>query len=535
MTNRRWLLSREFAARSQAQAVAFDRKRLQTQVRAQMQLEEIVAALASPLAAAVFIAAGRAFALKRELDAVHRVIAGGTGTGKSTLIRSDRVQSVITSARAVVEAVRRRHGDLDAAAPELELVLIDPKDDGPMWKATFAAAARLESPEVRRVLHRAFLSIEWQRDRVTPRPLLVRHPEVSVEFQSELTVAIIVLTSPADWSATTEALLFQVVRLLYYRGFPFDLVVIRVLLTVAAFRLSILDGLPSDLRDYFGRLQENAAAQTIAALLRRLQILLSYPEVRAMLSLPASAAVDASWKPRRIVIADCGTRTLPPTIGHAQANALITEVGLTAGTRDRSIEKVVFVEEAAYVLSQSIALLSRFLNVLRLLRSTRTSVWFAVQTLQRLPASAVEEILTNVGTVIAFQSRDDIANMLFPHLYIDASDVRRESERRAAFVSELASLPQREAILWVKGHPAFRTRIADAPDPATQSGIPHDELVQMFDEELAAGSTISIEAADRLLDAWRAEHLPTARIPRADAAAESKPSIRSIFGMENEP
>jgi len=527
--------SKAFAARAQAQAMAFESRRIEPdeRVAARATMEEIIDAISDPLARAIFIAAGRTFALKREFESLHKLIAGGTGSGKSTYVRLLLTARVMESAMRVATRWRSARSDLDSALLDTETLIIDPKDDAPRFKMAFAAAYRLLPPDARRVLRGSFLSIEVRSDRVTPRPLLTRQHGVSVEFQAQLTTDILILTSPADFSATMQALLYQLLRLLLYAypDAPLDPITCHVILSDAPYRMTMLPRLPADLADYFGRLQENASPQTIAALLRRLQILLSYPEIRAMLGLPAGTRV--AGKTRRITIADCGTTLLPPSIGLALANLLVTEVGLVAGTRDRSVEKVVFLDEAAYVLSQLPSLLARFLNVLRVLRSSNTSFWFAVQSLQSLPAFAVEEILTNVGQTVAFQSRDDIASILAPHLYVAPGDQRREHERRSAFVRDLASLAPREAVLWVKGHDAIRTRVAEFADPVTSSGVPARELLDLFDTELAAGSTIPIATADHILAEWRASHLPPHRTPRTTTAERrvDTPSIRSIFGL----
>jgi hypothetical protein len=530
---------KSFAARAQAQAMAFERMRAQPhpEITTRATVDEIIHAISDPRLAAIFTAAGRAFALKRETERLHKLIVGGTGSGKSTYVRLLLTARTMESALRVATARRSARSDLDGALLDIEAIAIDPKDDAGRIKMAFAAAYRMSPADAQRVLRGSFLAVEVRSDRVTPRPLLTRQRSVSVEFQAQLTTDILVLTSPADFSATVQALLFQLLRLLLhaYDDAPLDPIACHVLLTDAAYRHTLLHRCPADLANYFGRLQEHASPQTIAALLRRLQMLLSHTEIRAMLGSPGGTSVGG--KTRRITIADCGTTLLPPSVGLALANLLVTEVGLVAGTRDRSIEKTVFLDESTYVLSQLPSLLARFLNVLRVLRSSNTSFWFAAQSLQSLPAFAIEEILTNVGQVVAFQSRDDIAAILAPHEYVAPGDTRREHERRSAFMRDLTSLPPREAVLWVKGYDAFRTRIADVADPVKASGISERELLDIFDSELAAGSTITLEAADRLLAEWRVANLPASPIRTAAAATQrsgEKPSMRSIFGLEED-
>lgn len=503
--------SRAFQLQGERQAIAYERM-LRRAAAAGVSIHDLITILSDPRLVAIFIAAGKTFALKREFDRAHKLVVGTTGAGKSVYIRLAILIRVLESAMRAARCGR----DLDAATLDTETLIIDPKDDAPRFKAAFAAMYCNAPAEVQRVLAGSFRAIELARAGVTPYPLLRKPGDVSLEFAAELAADEIVVTSPAEWTATMRALLYQLLRLLLYLDWPFDIVAIRQVLRDRATRERLLERAPRDLRDFFGHM--DIAPQTVSAVLRRLEILLSYPEVRAMLSVPSTYSVPG--KQRRIVVADCGTQSLPPSIGLAVANLLVTEAGLQIGTRDRRIERVVFIDELAYILSQVASLLQRYLNVLRVARSSNTFFWAALQSMQGLPSAAVEEILTNVGQIVAFQSRDDVAAVLAPHIHAATPG----DTSRASFTRELASLPPREAFLWVKSHPAFRVRTVEYLDPARATGMSEGELIAIFDEVLSPHSRLPIGIVDAMLDSWRAEHLPN---PREGTGG---PSLDDLFG-----
>lgn len=475
----------------------------------------------------VFRVGDETFGLRTAILAQHLLAVGGTGTGKTSAIYALLLGFVW--AAAVARAVMRGNED---APLGVELLAIDPKDDTPRLKALFAALYLTAPASIQRVLRGAFSSIEWHRDRVTPRPLLIRRPAVSVEYQAELDVEIIVVTGRAAWTDSTRFVLFQVIRLLFYRSFPFDALTIRIILTDEAFRLTLLDGLPPDLADFFGRLTQIVAPQTIAAVIRRILIILSFPEVRAALSLPPTVLQLTRRAP--IVLAACGPGgALPHEIAYAQAHALIVDDSLETPTRNPRIPKIRLADEISTLGKHSPALIARYCENLRVERSAGVANWAATQSLDAIPSSAIEEIHTNTGWLLALRSREQFATLLYPHL-AGRPPHMSDHDGRTAFARELESLPPQEGVLWVKSAGALRVRVLDLIDPSVATGIPHDELLGVFDEVLAPGSTMPIPTAERLLVEWRAAHLPRPDAKPAGKRGAPTSSLRDLLGLDGD-
>lgn len=530
---RKWLRSivhhdRDLQRLAREQALSLRRRQQAHTTRDVPTLASVLSAIRDDSAAPVFRVGPETFGLRAAILAQHLLAVGGTGSGKTTVIYAVLVAMV----RAAATRTATSGADPETAGLGVEMLIIDPKDDIPRLKMLFAAMYLAAPPPTQRLLRGAFTAIEWHRDRVTAKPLVTRRAAVSVEYQAELITEIVVVTGPAEWTDGTRFLLFQIIRLLLYRELPFDAITIRVILTDEHYRLSLLDGLPVDLADYLGRLSQNVAAQTIAAFLRRVLMILSYPEVRATLSLPADAVRRSSTRPPSIVLASCGPGSaLPPSIAFAQAHAVVVDDTLQTSIRNPQVPKIRLLDEFAHTMSQSPALLARYIDHLRTDRSAGVSSWAVSQSMDAIPNAAVEEILTNSGWVLALQSRERFANMLLPHLVTDRLDIGSEAERRAAFARELSSLPRQEGVLWVKTAGAVRFRALDVVDPTQVSGRSPSELIAIFDEVLASGSTIALTEAERVLAAWRAANLP-------DQTRTSKPmkadqqSLRDLLGLK---
>jgi hypothetical protein len=492
----------------------------------------VIAAIRNPRLGPAFQVGDETFNLSTALLLSHMLAVGGTGSGKTTLVYGLLVTLTAAMVENAVDAATR---DDDERGLGLELLVLDPKGgELVQLKALFAALYLASRPDVQRILRGAFRSIEWSRTRVTAKPLIERRDAVSHEYQAELITEIIVVTGPSDWTDGTRFLLFQVNRLLLYKELPFDAVTIRVILTNESFRLSLLAGLPVDLADYFGRLSQHVPAPTMAAFVRRILMLLAIPEIRATLSLPLSALRRRHRRPS-IVLADCGPGSaLPPTIASAQAHAIIVDDTLQTPTRDPRVPKVRVFDEFAKTMRPSPVLLERYIDQQRTDRSAGVASWALSQSMDAIPAAALEEILTNTGWMVALQSRDRYANLLFPHYVSDRPVHGTDAERRMAFARELASLQRQEAVLWVKTAGALRVRAVDVADPTRTTGRSLEELGQIFDEILAPGSTIAVSEADELLTRWRGEHLPQDDPPRTRAAGTNAPSPRGLLGLDEE-
>jgi hypothetical protein len=366
-------------------------------------------------------------------------------------------------------------------------------------------------------------------------PLLVPRLGLSIEYVAEHKSDIVVQTSPSDWSDSLRFLLFQVFRLLLHHDFGFDGPTVILILTDETFRLSLTKTVPADLAEFFTRLLQLMTPQTIAAFIRRVLIFCAYREVAASICPPWTIARDLHLPTGApIVLADCGSRSLlPPNVALAAANALITELLLTARSRKPGVPLVTYIEEALYLLSLLPALRQRVLDALRLLRSSDSHVWFSAQSLDGFPRPSVAEILNNIGWLVAFQSRSDVAEVLFPQMLASPGDPRSKTDRKDDFAAQLASLPPQEAVLWVKPEPAIRVRSVDVPSPSVSTGISEKELEDIFDRELTPRSTVSLDRAESLMAEWRAAHLPQAPKGKQHDAAQA--SLRSLLGLGDPP
>ena len=504
-----------------AQALAFERGRHATPVAARS-IEDVVRALDDGDSVSVFTLPGRPVHISRKLLRRHAAFLGTTGGGKT-----------VAATELLIAEADQAFDDAAASGRPLsiQITVIDIKDDIPRFKRRIAAIYLAASEAKREVMRSAFHVIQWRSSGITLLPLLVRRPGLSIEYVAELQADIVVQTSPSDWSDSLRFLLFQMFRLLLYHDFGFDGPTVIAILTDERFRLTLMTTiLPADLAEFFTRIAQLMAPQTFTAFIRRVLIFCAYREVAASICPPWTIARDLQLPTRApIVLADCGvTSLLPPNVALAVANALITELLLAARGRDPRVPLIAYIEEALYLLSLLPSLRQRFLDGLRLLRSSGTSVWFAAQSFDGFPRPAVAEILNNIGWLVAFQSRSDVADVLFPQLLVASTDTRSKTDRRDAFSAELASLPPQEAVLWVKPEPAIRVRSIDVPSPSASSGVPDAELEDLFDRELTPRSTVSLERAESLMAEWRRAHLPETHGKQQEAP---KTSLRSLLGL----
>jgi hypothetical protein len=122
-----------------------------------------------------------------------------------------------------------------------------------------------------------------------------------------------------------------------------------------------------------------------------------------------------------------------------------------------------------------------------------------------LPSPVVENILLNTHTWSMFQTRPDEADLLFPHVLHEHGDPRSESERRREFQRQMQSLAQRHFYFLAKGHPALACTTPNVPDPAVAAHRPAEELLEVFDRQIAPNSMIGMDVAARLIAEWENE------------------------------
>jgi hypothetical protein len=504
-----------------AQALAFERGR-QATTAVRRSIEDVIRSFDDGDTVSVFeLPDRRELKIGRRLLRRHAAFLGTTGGGKTVAAMSLLIAELDRAFDAAVLS-----GKLG-----IEITVIDIKDDIRTFKQRIARIYLAASAAKREVMRSAFHVIQWQRGGITLRPLLIQRPGLSIEYVAELQADIVVQTSPSDWSDSLRFLLYQMFRLLLHHDFGFDGPTVIAILTDEKFRLTLTKTLPADLAEFFTRLLQLIAPQTISAFIRRALIFSSYREVAASICIPWTIARDLQFPTGALILlADCGVRSLlPPNVALAMANALITELLLAARGRDPRVPLIAYIEEALYLLSLLPSLRQRFLDALRLLRSSGTSVWFAAQSFDGFPRPAVAEILNNIGWLVAFQSRSDVADVLFPQMLSSPIDTRSKTDRKDDFSAQLASLPPQEAVLWVKPEPAIRVRSVDVPSPSASSGISGAELEDIFDRELTPRSTVSLERAESLMADWRAAHLPQS--PKGIKQDAPQASLRSLLGL----
>lgn len=511
-------------------ALAFEQLQITHAMQPRRPVEETVAAISEPGIRPVFRLGDMRFGLNEREQRRHWFVGGATDTGKTTAVH----ELIISRVAASAARVAARGGDLDAATLDVEMFLLDPKDDAPLLKQRFAALLLQAPPDVQRVLRGAFGAIEMRRfphgeSEVTVKPLLAMNANMTPEYLAASAMEYVTLTAPGEWTDTLKFLFFQLARVVIRNRFPFDDLTIYEILTNDTFRLSLTADLPADLADFLGRLREIVAPQTIAALLRRIAMFLAHPDFRALFSMPPGISMQSSGKPRRVTIADCGTHSsIPSELRYTLAHALIVDDSMAAANRDARIPKVQLIEEYVHLALKSPPLRARHIDNLRVLRSAGVSVWFIAQSLDALPGADREEILTNIGGMLAFQSRS-AADILFPHLEAAPGDTATDAQRRSAFTREMETLPRQEAVLWLKTYPALRVRSLDVEDPVKVTGRSAAELIDIYDTELAPHCRIPVSRAEKILAEWRAANLPhrTAKEQRKKAA----PSFRDILGL----
>src|ERR1700682_3341667 len=223
-----------------ARALAFERGR-QVATAVRRSIEDVIRSLDSGDTVSVFeLPDERALKISRRLFRRHAVLLGSTGHGKSVC-----AMSLLTAEidRALDTAV------LSGKPLDIEIMVIDIKDDICTFKQRIAAIFHFASVPKREVMRSAFHLIQWKNSGITLRPLLVPRPGVSIEYVAEVQADIVVQTSPSDWSDSLRFLLFQMLRLLLHHDFAFDGPTVIVILTDETVRLTLTEALPVDLAE----------------------------------------------------------------------------------------------------------------------------------------------------------------------------------------------------------------------------------------------------------------------------------------------
>lgn len=475
---------------------------------------------------------GTPLLVDRAIRRLHRVVVGATGTGKSY----DTTGHLLASIDDAIAQLAARHERDDERLP-IALHVFDVKSETVnLLKQGIALRFLRATPRIRRAIARSVHAIEWRRDAITPVPLLSPTSDIPAEYEAELKTDILVRTSRQEWPESVRVTLFHLLRVCKAMDDQPHPLLIHELLHDPKAREAALPKIEApDLRDFLQRVAKLLRPQTIEALERRIQFEFAYPQIYLSTFLPhrdivqLGVPIDAP-----IVLADCGSTDLPPSIGMARANLLATDSFFSAMRRSPATMLIILLEEFLLLLSYNPHLLSRVLDALRMLRSTNTSVVFAAQALDGVPKAAIRELITNIGVITAFQARADVADILAPHVLRTGATAKRERDR---FERDLASLKPREAYLWVKSAGgAIRVRSRLLPDAATESGISSAELYDVFDREITPRSRVSVTRARALIEAWEAERFrkPTARGDAPNATRRPATDVRSFLGLDGD-
>jgi len=424
----------------------------------------------------------------------HSVIAGATGSGKT---------------RAIIDRVLRRAALGLRSGFELEL--FDPKTEtfGELKKhlATWWLRA---NEATREEIARAVHVIDWTHDRITPTaPYDNSDGAMTDAYAAELHTRVTIEASDVSYSDSLRQLLFMwsflLIDLRYPANFNFALRFFRD----ATYRSHVLGRVKSpDVRQYFSVLAQITAQQTQDAFLRRLWGEQAFPEYRYATSVPP-AQLDRLGLPKapRWTLANFGTTNAQPqSLGHARFRWHVVRRLLSAPRRSTRQPLWMVFEELPVLLGDSVEVSEILMTALRTLRSFDVGLMLCAQSLSgTLPKPVVENILLNTHTWSMFQTRPDEASLLYPHVLQEVTSSSSEAERRTEFLRRMQSLPCQHFYFLAKGQPALPCRTPDVPNPAASARKSDDELLEIFDREIAPNSMIGIDVAARLIAEWENE------------------------------
>jgi hypothetical protein len=490
-------------------AIAFEKSRATAAVATTHDIDAVLTGLAGDHPVELFrMHDDRIVRVDQALLRRHLLLLGGSGFGKSFLKALQFVQMFASAARSISNS----NGTQTTLG--FECVTIDIKSETAQLQKCYLAALYLRADQrVREALQAS--GVHWiglEHDRITPISTFGASDAVSNEYRAKVMIDVLANASRSKWPESLLFLGYQVFRVLGERKDPLNLRVIEAFLRDERVRMAFVSEMSaSDLAEFFGRLPQRVAPQTIEAFIRRIAIELGYPLVRLALGLPPSIVASLGVpQDAAITLVDAGaSNALPPSIAAALANWILTNILFAITRRDPRTPLSIFLEEAAALLGMSEDLLDLVMNALRMCRSLGVNLEFATQSLDSLAGPIVRELVLNAVTITAFLSPESVAAILYPHLLPNPSDGRSEHERHRDFVRDVTSLRRQEVVFWAKGHPAFRARTLDLVAPEEFAGVPSDELA---DIRAAVETALYILAAPVfavrwLLDrraAWRA-------------------------------
>jgi hypothetical protein len=475
---------------------------------------------------------GERVTVRRELGLMSALILGATGAGKSRLL----IALLLEPLRQVIDDLRldvHRHADVG-----VELELIDPKFETYDLFRKYVAAMWLGANDAgRELLERSVRVIDWSHERVTPLTPFDNHfTEISNAYLAHLRADVSTRTSPQSYTDAMRQLLYMFDWLLIELRYPLSYRFAVRFMHDAGFRKGVLSRVPEpEVRYYFENFDLTVPRQTRDGFLRRVQYGTSFPELRASYIPPEAMDKLGLIKEAPITLVNTAcTTTLPQALGYERAAWRATDVLCAAPRRDPRRPKSFVLEEAVRFMEDANAdHVETLLTGLRTLRSVNMGIVLTAQDFSNaVPANVARTVLLNTTWIAGFRARED-AQIFWPHVVGTPDDRRTESARRDAYLREMAGLARQRYLLLVKGNPALPLRAPDVPKPGAVLGVSENELLDVFNREIAAKSMLPTGTAMKLIAEWEAQVVEQGQArPSGAISAPRKPSITSLADLK---
>jgi hypothetical protein len=470
--------------------------------------------------------------VRRELGLMSALILGATGMGKSRLL----IALLLEPLRKVIDDLRldaHRHADVG-----VELELIDPKFETFDLFRKYVAALWLGANDAgRELLERSVRVIDWSHERVTPLTPFDNHfTEISNAYLAHLRADVTTRTSPQTYTDAMRQLLYMFDWLLIELRYPLSYRFAVRFMHDTGFRKGVLTRVPEpEVRYYFENFDLTVPRQTRDGFLRRVQYGTSFPELRASYIPPEAMDKLGLTKEAPITLVNTAcTTTLPQALGYERAAWRATDVLCAAPRRDPRRPKSFVLEESVRFLEDANAdHVEALLTGLRTLRSVNMGIVLTAQDFSNaVPASVVRTVLLNTTWIAGFRARED-AQIFWPHVVGVPDDRRTESAKRDAYLREMAGLARQRYLLLVKGNPVLPLRAPDVPKPGNALGVSEDELLDVFNRQIAAKSMLPTETAMKLIAEWEARVVEQGEArPSQAKSASRKPSITNLADLK---
>lgn len=474
---------------------------------------------------------GEPVQVRRALAVMSALVLGATGAGKTRFLLSLLLDPV----RQVIEDLRtnpRAHRDVP-----IELELIDPKAETyDLFRKYIAALWLGATVEGRELLQRSVRVVDWSVGWVTPFAPFDNHfAEISNAYLSHLRTDVTVRTSGHAYTDSMRQLAYMFNWLSIELRFPPSYRFAVRFMHDAEYRASILARVPEpEVRYYFENFDTTIPRQTRDGFLRRVQYATSFPQLRASYVPPADIDRLGLMREAPITLANTAcTTAMPKALGYERGAWQTTDCLCSAPRRDTRRPKQLVIEEAAEFLKDPDAEHADATAAgLRTLRSVNMGIVLAAQDFSNaLPTSVVRNVLLNTSWIAGFRVRED-AQIFWPHVVADPADRRPDSARRDGFFRDMASMARQHYMLLVKGEPALPLRAPDVADPSKVARVSDDELVDVFNREIASKSMLPTSTAMDLIAKWEAEVVEKASIAPPPAKKKGKAAIGSLADLK---